>query len=156
MTEGHAQAAQEPTLDHSGSILETFQGVQSARRIGRAESRSTFTKIDLFRFGDRLLVDFAPPEGSQGRSWAPSERSLDPLVALGVPLGVPKGALGPIWGPFWGALGRSWVTFQPLKAAKTPQGPNWTLFWLDLSWISMIFPNNSTCESACKLACAKV
>ena len=61
VTEGGPQAAQEPTLDHSGSILERFQGVQSAPRIGRAESRSTFAKIDLFRFGDRLLLDFAYP-----------------------------------------------------------------------------------------------
>ena len=58
-----------------------------------------------------------------------------PLVALGVPLGVPKGALGPSWGPFWGALGRSWVTFEPLKPAKTSQGPIWELFWLDPVWI---------------------
>ena len=50
--EGDAQAAQEPTLDHSGSILERFEGVQSAPRIGRAESRSTFATIDFFRLGD--------------------------------------------------------------------------------------------------------
>ena len=103
VTEGGPQAAQEPTLDHSGSILERFQGVQSAPRIGRAESRSTFAKIDFFRFGGPLLLDFTFPETSQGRFWAPSRRSLEPLAALGVPLGLPKGALGHSWGSF-GAL----------------------------------------------------
>ena len=49
LTEEDAQAAQEPTLVHSGSILELFGGVQSAPRIGRAESRSTSAKIDFFR-----------------------------------------------------------------------------------------------------------
>ena len=67
VTEGGPQAAQEPTLDHSGSILERFQGVQSAPRIGRAESRSTFAKIDFFRFGDRFLLDLVSPDASQGR-----------------------------------------------------------------------------------------
>ena len=79
VTEGGPQAAQEPTLDHSGLILERFQGVQSAPRIGRAESRSTFAKIDFFLFGGRLLLDLASPEASQGRSWAPFGRSLGPL-----------------------------------------------------------------------------
>ena len=64
VTEGGPQAAQEPTLDHSGSILERFQGVRSAPRIGRAESRSTFAKIGLFHFGGRLLLDLASPEFS--------------------------------------------------------------------------------------------
>ena len=79
VTEGGVQAAQEPTLDHSGPILERSQGVLSAPRIGRAESRSTFAKIDLFRFGGQLLLDLASPEASQGRSWAPFGRSLGPL-----------------------------------------------------------------------------
>ena len=48
LTEEDAQAAQKPTLEHSGSILELFGGVQSAPRIGRGESRSTFAKIDFF------------------------------------------------------------------------------------------------------------
>ena len=120
VTEGGPQAAQEPTLNHSGSILERFQKVQSVPRIGRAESRSTFAKIDFFRFGDRLFLDVASPEVPQSSSWALSGRSLGPLVALGGPRGIPKGALG----PSWGALGRSCVTFEPLKAAKTLQGPN--------------------------------
>ena len=64
VTEGGVQAAQEPTLDHSGPILERSQGVLSAPRIGRAESRSTFAKIDLFHFGGRLLLDLASPEAS--------------------------------------------------------------------------------------------
>ena len=54
------------------------------------------------------------------------------LDALGTSLGVPKGALEPYWGPFWVALGRSWVTFEPLKGHRTHQGPNWELFWTDL------------------------
>ena len=151
-----AQAAQGPTLEHSGLILEQFQGIQSAPRIGRAELRSTFAKIDLFRFGGRLLLDLAFPEASQGRSWAPYGRSLGLLVALGVPLGIPKGALLSSGGTFWSALKRSWVTLQPLKAAKMPQGSIWELFWLDLVRIFMPFPNNFTSESACKLTFAKV
>ena len=63
-TEKDAQAAQEPTLEPSVSILELFGGVQSAPRIGRGESRSTSAKIDFFHFGDRLFLDFAPPEAS--------------------------------------------------------------------------------------------
>ena len=66
-------------MEHSGLILERFEGVQSAPRIGRAESRSTFAKIDVFRLGDRLFLDFASPEASQERSWAPSGRSLGTL-----------------------------------------------------------------------------
>ena len=64
LTEEDAAAAQEPTLEHSGSILELFGGVQSAPRIGRRESRSTFAKIDFFCLGDRLFLDFAFPEAS--------------------------------------------------------------------------------------------
>ena len=139
MTEGGPQAAQEPTLDHSGSILERFQGVQSAPRIGRAESRSTFAKIDFFRFGDPLLLDFPFPEASQGRFWAPFRRSLEPLAALEVPLGLPKGALGPPWGPFGGAFGSFWVTFEPQKAPRTHHGPIWELFWLDPASIFIYF-----------------
>ena len=64
LTEEDAQAAQGPTLEHSGSILERFGGVQSAPRIGRAEPRSTFANIGFFRLGDRLFLDFAFPEAS--------------------------------------------------------------------------------------------
>ena len=90
-----AQAAQGPTLDRSGSILKRFQEVRSAPRIGRAESRSTFAKIDFFRFGDRLLLDFASPEVPQSRSWAPSGRS--------------SGTLGRAWGALVGPQGCSWA-----------------------------------------------
>ena len=99
VTEGGPQAAQEPTLDHSGSILERFQGVRSAPRIGRAESRSTFAKIDFFRFGDRFLLDLVSPDVSQGRFWAPSRRSLGTLAALGVPWGSSRAPLGLLGGP---------------------------------------------------------
>ena len=102
--EGGAQAAQEPTLDDSGSILRGFQGVQSAPRIGRAESRSTFAKIDFFRLGDRLFLDFASPEASQERSWAPSGRSLATLGrswgAPGAPQGRPWASLASLLGAF--------------------------------------------------------
>ena len=47
-----AEAAQEPTVEHSGSILEVLGGVQSAPRIGRGESRSTFAQIDFFPLDD--------------------------------------------------------------------------------------------------------
>ena len=69
--EEDAQRAQEPTLEHSGLILERFEGVQSAPHIGRAESRSTFAKIDFFRLGDRLFLDFPlprPPRSALGLS----------------------------------------------------------------------------------------
>ena len=110
VTEGGVQAAQEPTLDHSGPILGRSQGVLSAPRIGRAESRSTFAEIDFFRFGDRLLLDFASPEVPQSRSWAPSGRSLGTLAwsRLGCPWGSPRvllGLLGVPLGVLWGALG---------------------------------------------------
>ena len=119
MTEGGAQAAQEPTFEHSGSILERFQGVQSAPRIGRAESRSIFAKIDFFRLGDRLFLDFASPEASQERSWAPSGRSLGTLGrswdASGAPKARPWVSLGSLWGRFWELLG-------DLRAPQLPQG----------------------------------
>ena len=98
VTEGSAQAAQEPTLDRSGSTLERFQRVRSVPRIGRAESRSTFAKIDFFRFGDRLLLDLASPEVSQGRSWAPSGRSLGSLGRSWGPPGDPQGRSSVFWG----------------------------------------------------------
>ena len=100
MTKGSAQAAQEPTLDRSGSILERFQRVRSAPRIGRAESRSTFAKINFFRFGDPLFLDFAFPEVPQTRSWALSGRSLGALGRSWGALGDPKGALGLLGVPF--------------------------------------------------------
>ena len=104
VTEGGPQAAQEPTLDHSGSILERFQGVQSAQNIGRAESRSTFAKIDFFRFGDRFLLDLVSPDASQDRFWAPSRRSLGTLGrswgAPGAPQGRPWASLGGLLGCF--------------------------------------------------------
>ena len=103
--EEDAQGAQEFTLEHSGLILERFEGVQSAPRIGRAESRSTFAEIDFFRLGDPLSRDFGSPETSQERFWALSGRSLGslgrswaspgerpPLGTLGVPFGVLFGA----------------------------------------------------------------
>ena len=91
LTEENAQAAQEPTLDHSGMILERFKGVQSAPRIGRAESRSIFAKIDFLRLGDRLFLDFASPEASQERSWASSWRSLGTHGRSWDAPGAPKG-----------------------------------------------------------------
>ena len=96
MTEEDAQAAQKPTLEHFGSILELFGGVQSAPRIGRGESRRTFAKIDFFCLGDRLFLDFASPEASQERSWAPSGRSL--------------GTLGRSWDAPEAPKGRPWVS----------------------------------------------
>ena len=101
MTEEDAQAAQKPTLEHSGSILELFGGVQSAPRIGRGESRSTFAKIDFFRLGDRLFLDFASPEASQERSWALSGLSL--------------GTLGRSWGAPGAPQGRPWVSLASLS-----------------------------------------
>ena len=124
VTEGGAQAAQEPTFEHSGSIFERFEGVQSAPRIGRAESRNTFAKIDLFRFGNRLLLDFDAPEASQGRSWASSGRSLGTLGlswgVLGAPQERPWASLASLLGCFLSCG----VTFEPLKARRTGQGPN--------------------------------
>ena len=87
-------------MEHSGSILGGFQEVQSAPRIGRAESRSTFAKIDCFRLGDRLFLDFAFPEASQERSWALSGRSLGTLGRSWDAPGVPKG--------------RPWVSLESL------------------------------------------
>ena len=114
VTEGGPQAAQGPTLDRSGSIFERFQGVRSAPRIGRAESRSTFAKIDFFRFGDRLLLDLASPEASLGRSGAPFERSLGSLGrSWGAP-GSPQGRPWAFLGSLLGACGSFWVTFEPL------------------------------------------
>ena len=117
LTEEDAQAAQEPTLEHSGSILWLSGGVPSAPRIGRGESRSTFAKIDFFRLGDRLFLDFASPEASQERSWAPSGRSLGTLGrswdAPGAPKGRPWVSLGSLWECFWELLGN----------LRAPEGP---------------------------------
>ena len=121
-----AQAAQGPTLEHSGSILDRFQGVRSAPRIGRAESRSTFAKIDFFRFGDRLLLDFASPEVPQSRSWAPSGRSLGTLGrawgALGGPQGCSWAFLGSLLGCFGALLGDLLATEGPEDAPGTELG----------------------------------
>ena len=100
LTEEDAQAAQEPTWEHSASILERFGGVQSAPHIGRAESRSTFAKIDFFRLVDRLFLDFASLEASQERSWALSGRSL--------------GTLGRSWDAPGAPKGRPWVSLGSL------------------------------------------
>ena len=92
LTDEDAQAAKEPTLDHSGSILERFEGVQSAPRIGRGESRSTFAKIDFFRLGDPLSRDFGSPETPRSASGLPLGALWGALDPLGPCLGLPKGA----------------------------------------------------------------
>ena len=156
VTEGGPQAAQELTLDHSGPILGRFQGVRSTPRIGRAESRSTFAKIDLFRFGGQLLLDLASPEASQGRSWAPSGRSLGPLArSWGVP-GGPQGRPSAFLGSLLLCFG------APLGDLRAPQGRQ-DAPGTDLGAILarsgmgfMIFPEHFTSESACKLSFAKV
>ena len=106
--------------------------MQSAPRIGRAESRSIFAKIDFFRLGDRLFLDFASPEASQERSGAPSGLSLGTLGrswgAPGAPQGRPWASLASLLGCFL-SFG---VTFEPLKAPRTGQGRIRELFWLDL------------------------
>ena len=125
-TEGGAQAAQGPTLDRSGSIFERFQGVRSAPRIGRAESRSTFAKIDLFHFGGRLLLDLASPEAFQRRSWALSRRSLGTLGrswgAPGASQGRPWAVLGCLLGCFWELLGDLQAPEGPHDAPRTDLG----------------------------------
>ena len=93
LIEKGAQGSQESILNHFRPILERFQGDQSAPRIGRAESRSTFAKLDLFRFDDRLLLDFTYPEASRGRS----------LGTLGRSWGAPGAPQGRSW-PFLGSL----------------------------------------------------
>ena len=64
--------------------------------------RSTFGKIELFRFGDRLWVDFAPPSHPPRTPLALSGRSLAAplgiLVAPGMGLGIPKALLVAPWG----------------------------------------------------------
>ena len=91
--------------------------VQSVPRIGRGESRSTFAKIEFFRLGDRLVLDFASPEASQERPWAPSARSLRTLGRSWDALGAPK------WRP-WVSLGSLWVCFwQLLGDLRAPEGP---------------------------------
>ena len=150
--EEDAQGAQEPTLEHSGLILERVEGVQSAPRIGRGESRSTFAKIDFFRLGDHLFLDFAFPQASQERSGAPSGLSLG---TLGRSWGAPGAPQGRPWASLASLLGRFWsfgVTSEPLKAPRTGQGPIRELFWLDLVWFSIVFQT----ISACTLSVAKV
>ena len=143
-------------MDDSGSILEGFQGVQSAPRIGGAESRSTFAKIIFFRIGDRLFLDFGSPEASQERSWAPSGRSLG---TLGRSWGAPEAPQGRPWAsltPFLGCFLSFGVTFELLKVPRTQQGPIRQLFWLGLAWFSLVFQGISACESDCTHAVAKV
>ena len=126
VTEEGAQAALEPTLNHSGSILERFQGVGSAPRIGRAESRSTFAKIDVFHFGGRLLLDLTFPEASQDRSWARSRRSLGSLGRSwggpGASQGRPWAVLGSLLGCFWELLGGLQAPEGPHDAPRTDLG----------------------------------
>ena len=88
------------TSDDSETIWGRSGEVRSAWRIGRGGSRSTFGKIDLFRFGDRLWVDFDPLGRTLGSPLALSGRSF--------------GGLGRSKGWPWGPQGRSW---WPLRAS---------------------------------------
>ena len=99
MTEGGPQAAQEPTLDHSGSILERFQGVQSAPRIGRAESRSTFAKIDFSASVTDFCLIWSPQTPLRVAFGLPLGALWGPLAALGVPWGSSRAPLGLLGGP---------------------------------------------------------
>ena len=117
--EEDAQGAQEPTLEHSGLILERFEGVQSAPRIGRGESRSTFAKIAFFRLGDPLSRDFGSPETSQKRSWAPSGRSLGSLGRSWASPGAPKGRP---WVPLGSLLGCFLELSRDLRGPEGRQG----------------------------------
>ena len=129
LIEQGAQGSQESILNHFRSILERFLGVQSAPRIGRAESRSTFAKIDIFPLGDRLFLHFAFPEVSQKRSGVPSRRSLDTLGgSWGVPggrQGRPGAFLGSLLGDFGRLLGDLRGPEGPQDAPRTEFGRIW-------------------------------
>ena len=117
LTEDDAQAAQERILDHSGSILGRFEAIQSAPRIGRGESRSTFAEIHFFRLGERLFLDFASPEASHECSWAPSRRSLGTLGRSWDVPGGPQERPGDFLGSLLGVFGAL------LGDLQAPEGP---------------------------------
>ena len=114
--------------------------LRSAPRIGRGAARSIFDKIELFRFGDRFGIDFAPPEASLGSSLALLGSSLGCLGrswgAPGRVYGRPRGFLGRL-------LERSWALWEALRDAKGSQGAPATdlgvmfeRFSNDFEWIS--------------------
>ena len=94
MTEGGPQAAQKLTLDHSGLILERFQGVQKLRASAGPSRGALLPKSNFFA----SMTDFClilplemPLRIALG---LPLGALWGPLASLGVPLGLPKSALG--------------------------------------------------------------
>ena len=75
-----------------------FGAVQSAPRIGRSESRSTFDEFDFFRLGNVFWLDFGSPERALESSTALSGHCLGLLSrSRGIPVAL-KGGLGARWG----------------------------------------------------------
>ena len=99
--------------------------LRSAPFIGRGGARSTFNKIQLFRFGDRFGIDFAPPEASLGSSLALPGALWGAWVALGAALVGSMGALGASSGVSWNGLGRSGRLLGTPKAPRALRGLIW-------------------------------
>ena len=85
----------------------------------------TFSKIQLFRFGDRFGIDFAPPEASLGSSLALPGALWGAWVALGAALVGSMGALGASSGVSWNGLGRSGRLLGTPKAPRALPGLIW-------------------------------
>ena len=75
-----------------------FGAVQSAPRIGRSASRSTFDEFDFSRLGNVFWLEFGPPERALESSTALSGHHLRLLSrSWGISVAL-KGALGAPWG----------------------------------------------------------
>ena len=127
-----AKSIEEASRGGRGNDLERFQRdfgrsgeLRSARFIGRGGARSTFNKIQLFRFGDRFGIDFAPPEASLGSSLALPGALWGAWVALGAALVGSMGALGASSGVSWNGLGRSGRLLGTPKAPRALRGLIW-------------------------------